>query len=255
LRILQARVAAWAPPPHPRAPPDGYTLLLCNISCAANQFLQGTSGLDPYDLAPVIVLGNVSNVLVVGPSLSAAMLSDFIALARAKPGKLSLASAGPGSSSNLAAELLRFAARLDILDVPYRGSSAAMPDILSGRVDGMLMGVPESLAAVRDGKLRALAVTTENRATALPDVPTFAESGVGGFSFPGWLSLFAPKGTPAPILQSLNAVFNGALHAPRLLARFAEQSIEPAGGAPETAVRLLRSDVELWRRVLQNKAK
>jgi tripartite-type tricarboxylate transporter receptor subunit TctC len=129
-----------------RAPADGYTLLLCNVSCAANQFLLSIVGFDPEaDFAPVIVVGYVPNVLVVGPDVPAATLGDFLALARAKPGQLSLASAGPGSSSNLSARLLTFKAQVNILDVPYRGSSTAMPDILAGRVNGMLMGVPESL--------------------------------------------------------------------------------------------------------------
>ncbi|MFL6797213.1 MAG: tripartite tricarboxylate transporter substrate-binding protein [Xanthobacteraceae bacterium] len=228
-------------------------MLLCNVSCAANQFLQPNPAFNPYDLAPVIVLGHAPNVLAVGAGVRVGSLSDFIALARAQPGKLSLASSGPGSSSNLSAELLKFRAQLNIVDVPYRGSSAAIPDILSGRVDGMVMGVPESLALLREGRLKALAVTSEKRAAALPDVPTFAEAGVPGYSFPGWLSLFAPKQTPAPLLERLNAVFNRALHSRNLTARFAEQNIEPAGGPPDVALALLRSDLELWKEVLQRK--
>jgi tripartite-type tricarboxylate transporter receptor subunit TctC len=238
-----------------RAAADGYTLLLCNVSCAANQYLQSNTTFSPQDLAPIIVLGNVPNVLVVGPSVSVGNLSDFIALARAKPGKLSIASSGPGSSSNLSAELLKFKAKVNILDVPYRGSSAAMPDILSGRVDGMVMGLPESLSMVRDGKLKALAVTTDKRANALPNVPTFVEAGVQGYSFPGWLSLFGSKGIPAPIIDRLNAEFQSALRSSKLLARFAEQNIEPVGGPPVQAAQLLNLDVELWGQVLRNRAK
>jgi tripartite-type tricarboxylate transporter receptor subunit TctC len=235
-----------------RAPADGYTLLVCNVSCAANQFLLGNTGLDPEaDLAPVIVLGNVPNVLVVGPSVSATTLAELIAFARANPGKVSIASSGPGSSSHLTAMLLRVKAQIDIVDVPYRGSSAAMPDILSGRVDGMVMGLPESLPFVRDGKLKALGVTPNKRASALPNVPTFAQAGVPDYSFLGWLSLFVPQRTPAAAPHKLNAAFAKSLQSPALLSRFAEQSIEPVGGPAELAGRLLKSDIVLWRQILE----
>jgi tripartite-type tricarboxylate transporter receptor subunit TctC len=235
-----------------RAAPDGYTLLLCNVSCAANQFLLGNTAFDPdADVAPVIVLGNVPNVLVAGPGVSATTLAEFIAFARANPGKVSMASSGPGSSSHLSALLLKVKAQIDIVDVPYRGSSAAMPDILSGRVDAMVMGLPESLPFVRDGKLKALGVTPDKRASALPEVPTFAQAGVGDYSFLGWLSLFVPQRTPAALSDKLNAAFGKSLQSPALLARFAEQSIEPVGGAAELAARLLKSDVVLWRQILK----
>jgi tripartite-type tricarboxylate transporter receptor subunit TctC len=235
-----------------RAPADGYTMLVCNVSCAANQFLLGNTGFDPEaDLAPVIVLGNVPNVLVVGPGVSATTLSELVAFARANPGKVSIASSGPGSSSHLTAMLLRVKAKIDIVDVPYRGSSAAMPDILSGRVDGMVMGLPESLPFVRDGKLKALGVTPDKRATALPNVSTFAQAGVSDYSFLGWLSLFVPQRTPAAAAEKLNAAFAKSLQSPALLARFAEQSIEPVGGSAELAGRLLKSDIVLWRQILE----
>jgi len=235
-----------------RAAPDGYTLLLCNVSCAANQFLVGNTGFDPDgDLAPVIVLGNVPNVLVAGPGVSATTLAEFIAFARANPGKVSMASSGPGSSSHLSALLLKVKAQIDIVDVPYRGSSAAMPDILSGRVDAMVMGLPESLPFVRDGKLKALGVTPDKRASALPEVPTFAQAGVGDYSFLGWLSLFVPQRTPAALSDKLNAAFGTSLQSPALLARFAEQSIEPVGGSAALAGKLLKSDIVLWRQILK----
>ncbi len=239
-----------------RAAADGYTLLLCNVSCAANQFLlSGTTFNPEVDLAPLIVLGYVPNVLVVGPAVTVSTLAEFLALARAAPGKLSLASAGPGSSSNFSARLLTFKSGVDIVDVPYRGSSAAMPDILAGRVGGMVMGVPESLPLVREGKLKALGVTSDARATALPNVPTFAEAGVTGYSYLGWLSLFAPQGTPMGALEKLNAAFGQALQSAQLLARFSEQSIRPAGGPADLAGKLLKSDVDLWRQVLHDSAK
>ena len=237
-----------------RAPADGYTLLLCNVSCAANQFLLGNTGFDPdADVAPVIVLGYVPNILVAGPGVSATTLAELVAFARANPGKVSMASSGPGSSSHLSAMLLRVKAQIDIVDVPYRGSSAAMPDILSGRVDAMVMGLPESLPFVRDGKLKALGVTSDKRAIALPNVPTFAQAGVPDYSYLGWLSLFAPQRTPAVASEKLNAAFAKSLQSPALLARFADQNIEPVGGSAELAGKLLKSDILLWRQVLENK--
>jgi tripartite-type tricarboxylate transporter receptor subunit TctC len=237
-----------------RAPADGYTLLLCNVACAANQFLSGNIGFDPdADVAPVVVLGYVPNVLVAGPGIPATTLQEFVAYARANPGKVSMASSGPGSSSHLTAMLLRAKAQIDIVDVPYRGSGAAMPDILSGRVDAMVMGLPESLPFVRDGKLKALGVTSDKRATALPNVPTFVQAGVPDYSFLGWLSLFVPQKTPAAASATLNAAFGKSLQSPALLARFAEQSIEPVGGAAELAAALLKADIVLWRQILENK--
>jgi tripartite-type tricarboxylate transporter receptor subunit TctC len=237
-----------------RAPADGYTLLLCNVSCAANQFLLDNPGFNPdTDLAPVVVLTYVPNILVTGPSVQARTLADFLALARANPGKLSMASSGPGSSSYLTAELLKFKARADIVDVPYRGSAGAMPDILAGRVDAMVMGLPESLPFIREGKLTALGVTSDKRAAALPDVPTLAEAGAPDYAFLGWLSLFVPQRTPPAAIEILNTAFGKALASPRLLARFVEQSMEPGGGTAELAGRLLRDDVELWGRVLRGR--
>jgi tripartite-type tricarboxylate transporter receptor subunit TctC len=237
-----------------RAPADGYTLLLCNVSCAANQFLLGSTGFDPdADIAPVIVLGYVPNVLVVGSGASVTTLSEFVAFARANPGKVSMASSGPGSSSQLSAMLLKVKAQIDIVDVPYRGSSAAMADILSGRVDGMVMGLPESLPFVRDGKLKALGVTSDKRASPLPNVPTFTQADVPDYSYLGWLSLFVPRRIPAAALEKLNAAFGKSLQSPALLARFAEQSIEPAGGSADLAAKLLKSDIVLWRQVLGNR--
>jgi tripartite-type tricarboxylate transporter receptor subunit TctC len=230
-----------------RSAPDGYTLLLCNIACAANQFVTQNTGWDPKTaIAPVITVGNLPNILVTGPSLKINSLADFLALARATPGKLSMASSGPGSSSYMTGELLRAKANVDILDVPYRGSGAAMPDLIAGRVDAMVMGLPESLPFIRDGKLKALGVSSDERAPSLPDVPTIAQAGVPGYSFLGWLSLFVPQKTPADIIAVLNAGFDKAIKSAALRQRFAEMSIQPVGGPPSLAGRLLDDDIDLW---------
>jgi tripartite-type tricarboxylate transporter receptor subunit TctC len=238
-----------------RAAADGYTLLLCNIACVANQFMAPDSDWNAKSaIAPVITLGYLPNILVIGPSVKADTLKDFIDLARRNPGRVSIATSGPGSSSSLTAELLAAKAGIEIEEIPYRGSAAAMPDLVSGRVDAMAMGVPESLALIHDGKLRALGVSSTERAASLPDVPTIAEAGVPGYQFLGWLSLFVPKGTPGDVTGKLNAGFNKALASPALLARFSELSIQAVGGPPELAGRLLNEDVDTWGPILRNRS-
>jgi tripartite-type tricarboxylate transporter receptor subunit TctC len=236
-----------------RSAADGYTILLCNIACVTNQFMMRDAGWDPKTaLTPVMAVGFLPNVLVVGPSVPVANLKDFVARARAAPRSISIATSGPGSSSSMTAELLESKADIQIMEVPYRGSSAATPDLISGRVDAMVMGLPESLALVRGGKVKALGVTSAERAPSLPDVPTIAEAGVTGYQFAGWLSLFAPKGTPDDIVAKLNTGFNKALQSPDLKARFSEQSITAVGGKPDRAGRLLNDDIALWGPILHN---
>jgi tripartite-type tricarboxylate transporter receptor subunit TctC len=226
-------------------------LLLCNIACIANQFLVPESDRNPQSaFTPVIAIGCVPDVVVVGPSVQSNTLRDFIDRARSSLRNLSFATAGPGSTSSLTAELLATKASIQIMEIPYRGSSAASPDLVSGRVDAMVMGLLESLSLVRSGKVRALGLTSLERARSLPDVPTIAEAGVPGYHFVGWLSLFAPKGTPSEIVDDLNAGFNKALVSPAVLARFSEQSIKSIGGPPNLAGRLLNEDVELWGPIL-----
>jgi len=236
-----------------RATADGYTLLLCNIACVANQFMLPDSDWNPKSaIAPVITLGYLPNVLVVGPSVQGNTLKDFIDRARANPQRVSIATSGPGSSSSLTAELLAAKAGVQITEIPYRGSSAATPDLIAGRVDAMVMGLPESLPLVRGGELRALGVTSTARAPSLPDVPTIAEAGVPGYQFLGWLSVFLPKSTPDEIVGRLNAGFNKALASAALLNRFSELSIQPVGGPADLAGRLLNEDIELWGPILRN---
>ena len=238
-----------------RSTADGYTVLVCNVACAANQFMMPNSDWNPKTaIAPVIVLGYSPNVVVVGPAVKAENLKEFITLARSNPGHMSIATSGPGSSSSLTAELLTSKAGIQTLDIPYRGSAAATPDLISGRVHAMVMGLPESIPLIRGGKLRGLAITSRDRASSLPDVPTVAEAGVPGYEFSGWLSVFVPKGAPDAVVEKLNAAFNKALASPALTKRLAELSIQPVGGPPSLAGRLLEEDVELWGPILRKKA-
>ncbi len=234
---------------------DGYTLLLCNISCATNQFLHRDAGWNPNAaIAPVVVLGYLPNILVVGANSKAATLKDFIKRAKANPGQITIATSGHGSSSSMSADLLMEKAGIRMTEIPYRGSSAATPDLISGRVDAMIMGLPELLPLVRGGKLKALGVTSAERAASLPDVPTIAEAGVAGYQYLGWLSLFAPKGTPDAIVAKLNGALNKALASPALRKRFSDLSIQPGGGPPALAGRLLDDDSKLWKPILHGGA-
>lgn len=243
--IIGAQAAA-------RSAPDGYTLLLCNIACAVGQLLTGNKSWNPGKaLTPVIFVGNVPNILVASPHLGVDSMAQFLQRARSQPGKVSLASSGPGSSSDLSGILLRAKAKVDLLDVPYRGSGEAMPDLLSGRVDAMVMGLPESLPFVRSGKLKALGVTSDKRAPSLPDVPTIAEAGVPSYSYLGWLSLFAPAGTPDAVIGPLNAYLDKVIKSPGVLKAFSPQSIQPGGGLPQVASQLFQADIALWPSILK----
>jgi tripartite-type tricarboxylate transporter receptor subunit TctC len=232
------------------APPDGYTLLLCNIACATNQYVLPEAKWDAKAvLTAVFAVGYLPNILVAGPSVPAGNLTDFIKFARGKTEPLAIATSGPGTSSALTAELFEAKTGIKIREIPYRGSGEAMPDLLAGRVDGMFMGIPESLALIHDGKARPLGVTSKERTPSLPDVPSIAEA-VPGYQFVNWSSFFVPKGTPPDIVGKLNDGFNKALASPELLAKLNEMSFRPVGGPPAVAAKLLDDDLALWRPIL-----
>jgi tripartite-type tricarboxylate transporter receptor subunit TctC len=171
-------------------------------------------------------------VLVVQPGLAAANVADLIALAKAKPGRLTYASSGPGSLQHIAAELFRATAGVDIVHVPYKGSSQALVDLMAGQVDMNFDAIPPVIQQVKAGKLRPLAVTAGRRATGLPDLPSLAESpGFADYDLTTWWGLFVPAGTPEAVAVRINRDTNAALRDPELRARFAELSVEPGGGS------------------------
>ena len=183
-----------------RAAPDGYTVLMCTLGCASNLFLLDNMGWDPRtDIAPVILAGVLPNVVAVGPSINATSVKRFIELARAKPGSLSMASSGIGSASHLAGEMFKAMAEVEIFHVPYRANlTAALPDIVAGRVDSMIVSLPEALQLIKSGQLHALGVSTADRTASLPDAPeTISEAGVPGYAVVAWSAMFVPKGMPA----------------------------------------------------------
>ena len=210
-----------------RAPADGYTLLIQVNNLAANATLyRGKMSFDTVkDLAPVTLVAGNPHVLVVTPSLPANNLKEFIALAKAKPGTITFASAGSGSVNHLAGELLKIAAGIDMVHVPYKGSGSVMPDLLGGHVNALFAAMPTVTGFIKDKKLRAIAVTTPRRFRGLPDVPTVAESGYTGFDISTWFGILAPAGTPKPVIDRLQAEVVKALKDPGVQSRLGDYEI------------------------------
>ncbi|MBV8032720.1 MAG: tripartite tricarboxylate transporter substrate binding protein [Betaproteobacteria bacterium] len=238
-----------------RAAPDGYTLLMATTGVMAiNPFLYRTLSYDPAkDLEPVILIATITNVLIVAPEFPARSVAELLAAARREPGKLSFASSGAGSSTHMSAELFKSMTGTEILHVPYKGSGQALPDLMAGRVTMMFENMPGAIAFIRAGKLRALAVTGLKRSSALPEVPTVAESGVPGYDSLSWSGLAVPAGTPRQVIQRLNKESAAILASADLRAKLAEQGGEPAAGPPEQFVEHVRAEREKWGRLIRER--
>ena len=234
-----------------KAPPDGQTILMCTFGCATNPALFDKLGWQPSDIAPVMLAGLVPNVLVIHPGVKARTTAEFIALAKSQPGKLTMASSGVGSASHLAGESFASMAGIQVTHVPYKGSTAALPDIVGGRVDFMIVSVPEALAFIRDGRLLALGTTGTKRASSLPEVPTMTESALPGFSVTAWSMVVVPAATPTAIVQRLNREFNAALADPGVRKRLDDLSVEPGGGSPADAARFLQTQATEWEQLIR----
>jgi tripartite-type tricarboxylate transporter receptor subunit TctC len=236
-----------------KAPPDGYTVFMGTQSgLVLNTLAKKSLPYDPVrDLAPISMLFTSPLYFVVNPSVPAKTVKELIALAQAKPGKLTFASIGPGSSLHLAGEMFRTQAKVDILHVPYKGSSPAMTDLLGGQVDMMFEGGVSSLPHVRSGKLRALATTGRKRTEAMSDLPTMIEAGVPDFDITVWFGLVGPAKTPRPILERLNREVGEILRTPALKEKFAAAGIEITPSTPEELGERIRSDLPYWRKVMR----
>jgi tripartite-type tricarboxylate transporter receptor subunit TctC len=230
---------------------DGYTLLLVNLTHAINATLYEKLNYNfGRDIEPVAAIIGVSNVIEVHPSVPAKTLPEFIAYAKANPGKINMGSAGNGSSSHMAGELFKMMAGVDLLHVPYRGQGPAMTDLLGGQLQVIFATTPGTTEYVRTGKLNALAVTTAQRADALPDVPTVAEF-VPGYESSQWYGIGAPKGTPAEIVDKLNREVNGALVDPKMKTRLADVGGTMLPGTPADFAKLIAGEIEKWGRVVK----
>ncbi len=235
-----------------KSPPDGYTMVIATSSIAVSPSLYLKLGYDPVkDLAPVARLTSIPNVLVVHPSIPAKTLRQFIALARAHPGKLNFGSGGAGTTNHLANELLKHLEKVDIVHVPYKGVTQAMLAMMGGEVDEVVMPVASALTHIRAGKVRALVVLSEARISTLPDVPTAIEAGVPGLTLTVWYGMFAPAATPREIVTRLNRELVKALETPDLRERLAAIGVDPWPGTPEQLGELLRSEIETFGRVVR----
>ncbi|MEO8858969.1 MAG: tripartite tricarboxylate transporter substrate binding protein [Burkholderiaceae bacterium] len=231
-----------------QAAPDGYTLLFAtNGTHGIGPALYPDRKIDPIkDLAPVGMLHTLTNVLLVNPQVPAKNVTELIAYAKANPGKLNFASAGNGSASHLFGELFKAAANIDIVHVPYKGGSAAMPDLISGQVSMMFETIPNALAQLRAGRLRALGVTSAKRSSAAPDIPSISESGLPGFDASSWTGLSAPLGTPRPIIDILNAETRRIVQDPEYLATLKPLGTDATSSTPEEFNEYAKKDIARW---------
>jgi len=235
-----------------KAAPDGYTLgFLVNAQIVINPSLYKLAYDPVKDFAPVSQVTGSSSMLVVHNAVPAKSVKELVALAKAQPGGLTFASGGSGSSPHMAAELFKSVAGLDIRNIPYKGAPAAIPDLLGGRVTMMFSSIVAVLPLVREGKLRALAVTSLRRSSAVPELPTIAESGYPGFEVTAWYGLLAPAKTPATIVRKLHLETVKALALPDLRAKLADLGLEVIGNSPEELAAVIKSEIPKWAKVIK----
>jgi len=234
-----------------RAPPDGYTLALIGAPSAINATLYDKLTFNFIrDIAPVAIIVRFPNVMVVNPSVPAKTLPEFVAYAKANPGKLNMASPGSGSTPHVAGELFKMMCGVDMVHVPYRSVAAGMTDMLSGQVQVTFGTTASTIEYVRAGTLRALAVTTATRSEALPDLPTIAEF-VPGYEASAWFGAGAPRNTPAEIIDKLNRDINACLADPKLQARIADLGGIAITGSPADFGKLIAAETEKWAKVVK----
>ena len=232
------------------APPDGYTMLLVNPANGINATLYKNLTFNFIrDIAPVAGLVRTPNVMEVTPSLPVKTVAEFIAYCKAHPGKVNMASSGSGTSVHLSGELFKSMTGCDMVHVPYKGAGPALIDLLGGQVDVLFDNLPSSIGHIRSGKLRALAVTSQEREPSLPQLPTVGET-VPGYEATAWFGIGMPKGTPREIIDKVNAEVNRALADPKMRDRLAELGGKPIAGTPEDFGKVIAAETAKWEKVV-----
>ena len=232
------------------APPDGYTLLMAGIPNATNATLYPNLKFNfMRDILPVVGILRIPNVMVVHPAFPAKTLPEFLAYAKANPGKINMASPGTGSGGHLSGELFKVMAGVDLVHVPFRGNGPALTALIAGQVDVLFPSPPSSLEHIKAGQIRGLGVTSAMRSAALPELPTIGEF-VPGYEMTAWFGVGVPEGTPADIIEKLNREINAGLTDPKLQARFVSEAGTAIGGSPADFGKLIANETEKWAKVI-----
>ena len=235
-----------------KAPPDGYTLLIPAFAHAVNPLLYSKLPFDAVkDFAPILLLASIANLLVVHPSIPAHSVKELIAFAKARPNQLVYGSAGSGTASHFAGELLNMMGGIKVTHIPYKGLAPAHTEVIGGQLSLMFDGIVTGLPAVKAGRLRALAVTTLKRWQGAPDIPTMSEAGLAGFEVNSWFGLLAPAGTPREIVLRLNSEVSRALHEPDARERLYSIGAEPMSNTPEEFAAYINAEMVKWSKVIK----
>ena len=237
-----------------KAAPDGYTLLIANVSLVVNPYLYPKMPYDPLkDFVPITMVNSAPLLLVVHPSIAAKSVTELIAYAKAHPGQLNYGSGGLGSTPYLAAELFKSFSGIDVVHVPYKGGSPALSDLVGGQLSFMIENMPGTMPYARAGSLRALAITSPQRSQLAPELPTMAEAGVPGYEMSGWNGIFAVKGTAPEIVVRLHSELAKILHTAKVRQELAVLGAEPIGDTPEEFAAFLRAEMARWGKIIREK--
>jgi tripartite-type tricarboxylate transporter receptor subunit TctC len=234
-----------------KAAPDGRTLVMGTI--ASHGIITALQSPPPYDptkdFVPVTLVASTPNVLLASPSFPAKDVKELIAIAKAKPGSINFGSTSHGGSPHMSGELLKTLAQIDIAHIPYKGGAPMLTDLMGGQVQIGFDNLPSSMSLIKAGKVRALAITTDTRWPAAPDIPTLAEAGVPGYEMSAWFGLFAPAGTPKPLVDDLNKHIVAILKTPEMQQKLLELGAQPVGDSPEQFAEYVRADNKKWQEV------
>ena len=235
-----------------KSAPDGHSLVMVPSTHGTAPALYASLPYEEKDFAPAALVATTPYVLVVHPTMAATTMAQLLAYLKANPGKVEYASSSPGTAQHLAGELVQRMAGVNIVHVPYKGTGALMPDLLSGRVPMMFENIAIMTPHIKKGALRPIAISSVKRTPLLPDVPTVAETGLAGFEVLGWFALLAPAKTPPEVIRRLNSDINAAVAKPAIVTRFAELGAEPLTGSPDQAAAFIRGEQEKWGKIIRD---